>query len=269
MADDTLPDHYGAHYRAFTDAAYGAVRRSAFGQDIGQNSWLTRAELDRFISHLALAEGASLLDVACGSGGPTLYVARTARCRVVGVEVAAEAVAAAHRLAEEAGLAGRATFVEANASASLPFPPASFDAVLCIDALNHLPDRAAVLSDWARLLRRRGRMVFTDPLTVTGALTSAELATRASIGFQLFAPLGENARLLEAAGLNLIAVEDSTAALAEIAQRRHDAREEHDASVRAIEGDAAFGLRQRFFDLVATLARERRLSRYVYVAERP
>jgi hypothetical protein len=39
--------------------------------------------------------------------------------------------------------------------------------------------------------------------------------------------------------------------------------------VSQIEGDEAFEGRQRFFDIVATRARERRLSRFVYSAEQP
>ena len=39
-----------------------------------------------------------------------------------------------------------------------------------------------VLVDWARLLRPSGRLLFTDPLTVTGPLGSDEIAIRTSIG---------------------------------------------------------------------------------------
>jgi hypothetical protein len=38
------------------------------------------------------------------------------------------------------------------------------------------------------------------------------------------APLGDNERLMKEAGLTVLAVEDTTEQLAEIARRRHDAR---------------------------------------------
>ena len=38
-------DHYGAQYREFAGDVYAEVRRAAFGEDIGQNSWLTVDEL--------------------------------------------------------------------------------------------------------------------------------------------------------------------------------------------------------------------------------
>jgi SAM-dependent methyltransferase len=262
-------DHYGAHYRDFAADVYGDVRREAFGVDIGQNSWLTIGELERFGSWLELHPTSRLLDVACGSGGPALQLARLSGCEVVGVELYEEAVAAGNRAAKEAGLELRARFVRADASQALPFEGDSFDAVLCVDAINHLPGRPSVLAEWARLLRPGGRLLFTDPVTVTGMLGSDELAVRASVGYYLFVPAGENERLLAAAGLNLLAVEDTTEQFAEVAQRRHDARGKYEQAVRQLEGDQAFEGRQRFFDIVATLACERRLSRLVYVAEKP
>jgi SAM-dependent methyltransferase len=261
-------DHYGAHYRDFAADVYTEVRRAAFGEDVGQNSWLTLDELDRFVSRLQLRPSAHLLDVACGSGGPSLHVARRTGCRVVGVELYEEAVAEGARLAREAGLEEQVSFLQADASETLPFEDGSFDAILCIDSINHLPDRTRVLGDWARLLRPGGRLLFTDPVVITGTLDSEELAIRTSIGYFLFVPADENERLLASAGLILVDVEDTTAHLAEIARRRRDARAQRAKALREIEGDAAFDGRQRFFDVVATLAEERRLSRFADTAEK-
>jgi SAM-dependent methyltransferase len=261
-------DHYGAHYRTFAAGVYEEVRRSAFGEDIGQNSWLTVDELDRFLSRLDLRPSTRLLDVGCGSGGPTLHVGRRTGCQVVGVELSEEAVAEAMRLAHEAGLETRSSFLQADASEPLPFEAGSFDALICIDAINHLPDRAGLLADWARVLRSGGRLLFTDPVAITGILDSEELAIRTSIGYFLFVPPGENERLLAAAGLTVVDIEDTTDHLAEIARRRHDARAARAETLREIEGEVAFEGRQRFFEVVAMLAHDRRLSRFVYTAER-
>jgi SAM-dependent methyltransferase len=264
-----VPEHYSAHYRDFAADVYSDVRREAFGVDIGQNSWLTVGELERFGSLLQLQPSARFLDVACGSGGPMLHLAQLADCEAVGVELHEEAVAAGKRAAMSAGFEERVTFVCADAGRRLPFEIESFDAVLCVDAINHLPDRRAALTDWARLLRPGGRLLFTDPVVLTGPLSSEEIAIRASIGFLLFTPLGENERVLTEAGLEIVSVDDTTEHLAEIARRRLDARARHAEELARIEGEHAFEGRQRFFDLVAALARERRLSRLVYAAARP
>ena len=99
-------------------------------------------------------------------------------CEITGVELYAEAVATANRIAVEAGLEPRARFVQADASAPLPFEDGGFDAILCVDAINHLTDRQRVLTDWARLLTAGGRLLFTDPLIVTGMLDSDEIARK-------------------------------------------------------------------------------------------
>jgi SAM-dependent methyltransferase len=260
--------HYAAHYRDFTADVYGAVRREAFGEDVGQNSWLTVDELERFGAELDLRPSARLLDVACGSGGPALHLARLTHCDVVGVELYEDAVVNGTRAAREAGLEEHARFVQADAARQLPLDSGSFDAVLCIDAINHLPDRQGVLADSARLLRQGGRLLFTDPVVVTGALSADEIAIRASIGYFVFLPLGENERLLVDAGLQVLNVEDTTERLADVARRRHDARARHADELAVVEGDEAFEGRQRFFDVVAILAHERRLSRLVYTAAR-
>jgi cyclopropane fatty-acyl-phospholipid synthase-like methyltransferase len=261
--------HYSAHYRDFAAEVYAEVRRAAFDEDIGQNSWLTAAELERFASQLTLGRDSRLLDVACGSGGPSLHLARAHGCDVVGVELYEEAVQNGHRAALEAGLDARARFVQADASKVLPFDDEAFDAILCIDAINHLANRPQVFADWARVLEPGGRLLFTDPMIVTGTLTSDELAIRTSIGYFLLVPPAENDRLLAAAGLSVISVEDTTDSLSDVARRRRDARDEHEQALRQLEGDDAFEGRQRFFEIVATLARERRLSRLAYLAERP
>src|SRR5271157_496154 len=61
---------YDANYNNFQTDLYEQIRREAFGEDIGQNSWLTADEQDRFLSWLDLSSGKTLLDVACGAWRP-------------------------------------------------------------------------------------------------------------------------------------------------------------------------------------------------------
>jgi SAM-dependent methyltransferase len=261
--------HYGSYYGNFAADAYAEIRRAEYGEDFGQNNWQTPAELEHFASLLALAPGVRLLDVACGSGGPALLLARATGCRVTGVDREAAGLRNARRLARNAGLDAQANFVRADASRPLPFADGSFDAVSCIDALNHLPGRPAVFADWARLLAPGGRLLFTDPVTVTGLVGAEELAVRSSIGYFDFAPPGEDERLLAAAGLTVVAVEDGTETMAGVARRRCVARAERAAALRQLEGDEDFERRQRFLDIVAILASERRISRFAFLAEKP
>jgi hypothetical protein len=50
----------------FQTELYSEIRRDAFGNDIGQNSWLTAEEQDLFLSWLDLSTGKTLLDPRTG-----------------------------------------------------------------------------------------------------------------------------------------------------------------------------------------------------------
>jgi ubiquinone/menaquinone biosynthesis C-methylase UbiE len=260
--------HYDANYGSFQTALYEEIRREAFGEDFGQNSWITAEEQDVFISWLNLSSSKTLLDVACGSGGPALRIAEKTGCSIVGVDVHEQAISTANSLTAQRGFTSRAKFQVVDASGKLPFTDESFDAITCIDAINHLPDRKGVLAEWTRILRPGGRLLFTDPITVTGALSADEIAIRSSIGFFLFVPPGFDEQVIAQSGLRLLRREDVTTNMAEIAKRRHDARAKREDALRKIEGKQTFAGQQEFLAVAARLAQEKRLSRFGYLAEK-
>ncbi len=179
------PDaHYDIVYTLHVSEAYAAVRREAYGEDIGQQSSLTADELRRFIAWLELRPTAHVLDVGSGAGGPFLFIAAKVGCRVTGVDISEHGVATANRMAHERGLAQYVHFQIGDASTTLPFPDETFDALLCVDAITHLPGRSRVIAEWHRVLRRGGRLLFTDSFTVTGILANDEIAAYGnSIGY--------------------------------------------------------------------------------------
>lgn len=260
--------HYDANYGNFETELYAEIRREAFGEDIGQCSWMTADEQDRCLGWLELSSGKSLLDVACGSGGPALRITTLTGCSVTGIDVHEEAIATGNSLAVQRGLTERAHFRVADAGAQLPFPASSFDVITCIDAINHLPNRPAVIADWARLLKPGGRLFFTDPITVTGPLSSEEIKVRSSIGFFLFVPLGYDESVIRQSGLRLVHKEDVTRNMAELAERRGVARASRSAALREIEGDKTYEAQQEFFSVASRIAKEGRLSRFLYVSEK-
>jgi 2-polyprenyl-3-methyl-5-hydroxy-6-metoxy-1,4-benzoquinol methylase len=260
--------HYQANYGNFQSDLYTRIRQEAFGEDIGQNSWLTVDEQDRFVRWLDLSPGKKLLDVACGAGGPALRIAAATGCSVIGSDSQEDAIRTARRLAVQRGLAERAEFQAADADQPSLFPDATFEAITCIDAINHFCDRPRVIAEWARMLKPGGHLLFTDPLTVTGPLTNGEIAARSLAGFYLFVPHGYDERVLKLCGLQLLVCEDVTANMAAIAEARYAARASRSAALREIEGDQAYQDQQEFLAVAARVAREGGLSRFVYVAKK-
>lgn len=259
---------YSTTYSLFDDAVSAQLRQEIYGEDIGQNSWLTAGEYRNWLPWLELTPAAHALEVACGSGGPALFLAQTTGARVTGVDIDQQGIAQANRMAQKLGLANQARFQQADASQPLPFDDETFDAIVCVDAINHLPDRLAILREWRRILKPGGRLLFTDPLIVTGILSSEEIALRSSMGLAFFAPADENARLIGQAGLTLEREEEATTNVTLIGERRVQAREARRVEVIAREGQGTFDRLQRFYAMAQTLASEGRLSRFTFLARR-
>ena len=261
-------DLYDSAYGNFATAILEQVRLEAFGEDIGQNSWLTADEYLRFFKWLELKPTSNVLEIACGSGGPALFMARAIGCHIQGVDNNENGIATATQRTQEQGLDSMVHFQLADASQPLPFEDDVFDAIVCIDAINHLPDRAWVFAEWLRILKSDGRVLFTDPIIVTGLLSHEEIAVRSSIGYFLFAPVGENERLLKEAGFESFRCEDVTENEVKVSRRWHDARAKRRVDLLKVEGEKTFEGLQQFLSVVHRLSSERRLSRFVFVARK-
>jgi SAM-dependent methyltransferase len=203
-------DLYDSHYEQAEADVYRTVRTEAFGEDLGQTSWITATECDEFARWLDLRPGLGVLEIACGTGGVALRLAQRHAVSVVGMDVNGSAVLAATQRAKHSGAGDRVRFQQGDADAALPFASDSFDAVFCNDAINHFSDRRRCLAEWNRVLRPGGRCLYTDPIVVTGPLSNAEMTARSSIGFFVFSPLGSNERSLAEAGFRLRTVTDVT-----------------------------------------------------------
>ena len=260
---------YDNVYSDFASAAEAAVRRRAFGEDIGQSSWLTSAQWLRFADQVQADSDSHVLEVGSGSGGPAVYLARARGCSVTGIDINEHGIRNAERLSAAQGLTDRVAFRVVDANQPLPFASAMFDAVLSNDAICHIANRHDTLAEWYRVLRPGGRMLFTDAMIITGVVSADDLAIRSSIGFYLFLPPGENEAMIRRAGFTLLQTEDLTAEAELIARRWRQAREEHQHELVAREGAENFAGLQRFLACVQKLSADRRLSRYSYLAEKP
>ena len=117
-------------------------------------------DFDRMIRAAFPERIGSLLDIGCGSG---LYFPPLAGAadRIVGIDFSPEMIKAANRLVEEKELDNIELFV--GSAEELPFPDGSFDGVLGIDVLHHIPDLHKAMTEVRRVLRPGGRFASIEP----------------------------------------------------------------------------------------------------------
>ncbi len=262
-------DLYDSSYATYSARVYQQVRQETYGTDLGQTGWMTEEEFRGFFELLKLSARSRVLEVGCGAGGCAVYLARMVGAEVVGIDVNESGIRAARELAQSSGLTSQVEFGCIDAGKPLTFEDGSFDAVFSNDAMCHIASRLQTLKEWHRILRPGGRMLFTDAMIVSGILSNEEIATRSCIGSYFFLPAGENERLIEAAGFQLLSTVDLTQAAANISQRWFDARARRSEDLLQFEGESTYSGLQRFLKCVHVVARERRLSRFLYVALKP
>ena len=260
-------DLYDSTYGNFQKQVLAQIRRETYGEDIGQNSWITTDEYDTFYNWLNLSAGDHVLEIASGSGGPALYLAKKFKCQITGLDINEEGLKTADQSARDAGIMD-AKFQLADLNQRLPFADGTFDAVMCMDSMNHFHDRLGYLKEWHRVLKTGKRALFTDPVVLTGPVSNEELAARSTIGFFLFVPLEVTENFIREAGFRLIRSEDVTGNIELTSGRWHAARQKHREDLIKIEGEERFDGLQKFFSTVHKLTSERRLSRFVFLVEK-
>jgi 2-polyprenyl-6-hydroxyphenyl methylase / 3-demethylubiquinone-9 3-methyltransferase len=116
---------------------------------------LNPARLDYVEARAGLA-GRQVLDVGCGGGLLAEGMARRG-ARVLGIDLAPEALAVARLHALETGVAVeyRQVAVEALAESAV----SGFDVVTCLEMLEHVPDPSAIVAALARLVRPGGHVI--------------------------------------------------------------------------------------------------------------
>lgn len=251
-------------YKNYAEDLYEQIRKETYGEDIGQTSWLTAEEYRNIFSLLGLTPNQNVLEVASGSGGPAVFMVKEIGCNLTGIDINENGVANSKRLAAENGLSDKMKFKVADASSKLPFADETFDVIVSIDSINHLKQRNKVLEEFNRVLKKGGRLLFTDAVVITGILTNEEIAIRSSLGFFLFVPKGENERLLKEAGFNGIISKDVTDNIISTSRKWHDAREKRKSGLLKFEGEEKFNGIQSFLQTTHLVSADRRLSRIMY-----
>ncbi len=119
-------------------------------------------------------QGKDVLDLGCAGGFMAEAMAKRG-ANVTGIDPASDAISAARQHAKAEGL--RIGY-DVGVGEALPYDNASFDAVVCVDVLEHVTDLQKVLQEVARCLRPGGLFLFDtinrNPIARLATITVAE-----------------------------------------------------------------------------------------------
>ncbi|MEO6154474.1 MAG: bifunctional 2-polyprenyl-6-hydroxyphenol methylase/3-demethylubiquinol 3-O-methyltransferase UbiG [Thermomonas sp.] len=161
-----------------------------------------------YVAARCTLDSASVLDVGCGAGLLSEAMAKSGAV-VTAIDLAPNLlkVARLHGLESGVKVDYRETSVESLADES----PGSFDAVTCMEMLEHVPDPASIIEACARLLKPGGRLFVSTlnrtpaafALAIVGAEYVARVLPKGTHQYRDFIKPSELARWLRAADLDL------------------------------------------------------------------
>lgn len=127
----------------------------------------------RVAMHARLNAGLNVLDVGCGDGQNSCFLAEHFGCHVTGISTGKDGVEQARRLARARGLTGKVAF-EVRDGMDNGFPAGSFDRVWVLQSSHFMLDKRRLLQECVRVLRRGGRVALAD-IVLRSPLSTTEI----------------------------------------------------------------------------------------------
>jgi sarcosine/dimethylglycine N-methyltransferase len=177
------------------------------------------AATDELARGAQVSNGSRVADFCAGLGGTVRYLAHKYGADVTGIELTPARVAGAQELTKRVGLQETARVIEGNVL-EVPLADASADAVVSQEAFCHVPDVKKALTEAFRILRKDGRLAFTDwmanePLTADDAQLMWD-----GMAIQPLRSISDYCDLVESSGLRVLSATDLTDEWGPILQER-------------------------------------------------
>ena len=160
-----------------------------------------------------------ILDVCSGMGGPARYLAHKYGCRVMGLDITESRYQGALHLTKLVKLDHLVDFRLGNAI-NMPFANDTFDIVISQESWAHIPQKAQVISECARVLKPQGILAFTDLTKTTSLGTIEEKRLQCEMAAHNMETLDGYSHLLRQAGFAILEREDLSAYWTEILVQR-------------------------------------------------
>ena len=177
------------------------------------------AATDELARGAQVSNGSRVADFCAGLGGTVRYLAHKYGADVTGIELTPARMSGAQELTKRVGLDGTARIVEGNVM-DVPLRDASMDAVVSQEAFCHVPDPAKALSEAFRILRKDGRLAFTDWIANEQLSTDDSQLMWDGMAIQPLRSIPDYRRLVEGAGFKVHSATDLTSEWGPILKER-------------------------------------------------
>ena len=164
---------------------------------------------DELAQGARIRNGSRVADFCAGLGGTVRYLAHRYGANVTGIELTPARVAGAQELTKRVGLQETARVIEGNVL-EVPLADASMDAVVSQEAFCHVPDPAKVISEAFRILRKDGRLAFTDWIANEQLSADDSQLMWEGMAIQPLRSIPDYRRLVEGAGFKIHSATDLT-----------------------------------------------------------
>jgi len=143
-------------YKPISDLSDSNLAYMDVRAEIGMSEHLGGFEFTDVLHQLCHLESANkVLEVGCGIGVGSVYIARRHNCQVTALDISPKMLAWASQRAERARMGKRIQFLQADVR-QLPLASASFDAVLVESVLAFVGAKTTALSELIRITRPGG-----------------------------------------------------------------------------------------------------------------
>jgi len=184
--------------------------------DEGESLAEAQEKLIHRLAHAAaIPRGAQVLDVGCGLGGSSLWLARELGCSVRGITLSPVQVEIASQRALASGLNDRVRFERSDAE-RLELDSESYDVVWSVECTEHLFDKPGFIARAAQALKPGGTLAVCAWLGMPQSSEHRALVEQVCRGMLCpsLGSLEDYVRWMRAAGLEVARAEDVTAKVA-------------------------------------------------------
>jgi len=113
-------------------------------------------------SHADLKPNQKILDVGCGLGGTSMYLAELLQVEVVGITLSPIQAKMASQIAQQKKISS-VKFLEMDAETiAQNFPPQTYDRIWVSEALSHFPSKPKFFQQASTVLKSDGRLIIAD-----------------------------------------------------------------------------------------------------------